>query len=257
MQEAGFGPGALDHRRQPRHRRRHRPAGGAARLRGGRQLRQQRGRRPTRWCARSAPAAAAPSRCRPTSATRRRCSRMFEQVDAQLGRLDGAGQQRRRGRRAGAGRRDERRRGSSACSRINVIGSFVCAREAVRRMSTRHGGARRRHRQPVQRRGAPGLARASTSTTRPARARSTASPSAWPRRWRPRASASTRCGPGLIDTEIHASGGLPDRARELAPTVPMQRAGTRRGGGRRDRLAAVGRGQLHHRPRSSTSPGGR
>jgi NAD(P)-dependent dehydrogenase (short-subunit alcohol dehydrogenase family) len=24
---------------------------------------------------------------------------------------------------------------------INIVGSFVCAREAIRRMSTRHGGA--------------------------------------------------------------------------------------------------------------------
>ncbi|WQO65392.1 SDR family oxidoreductase [Sinorhizobium medicae] len=32
--------------------------------------------------------------------------------------------------------------------------------------------------------------------------------------------------PGVIDTEIHASGGLPDRARDLAPTIPMQRPGT-------------------------------
>ncbi len=32
--------------------------------------------------------------------------------------------------------------------------------------------------------------------------------------------------PGLIDTEIHASGGLPDRARALAPSVPMQRTGS-------------------------------
>ena len=32
--------------------------------------------------------------------------------------------------------------------------------------------------------------------------------------------------PGIIETEIHASGGLPDRAREMAPMVPMQRAGS-------------------------------
>ena len=32
--------------------------------------------------------------------------------------------------------------------------------------------------------------------------------------------------PGLIETEIHASGGQPDRARQLAPQVPMQRTGT-------------------------------
>ena len=32
--------------------------------------------------------------------------------------------------------------------------------------------------------------------------------------------------PGIIDTDIHASGGLPDRAREMAPAIPMQRPGT-------------------------------
>ncbi|WP_275785564.1 SDR family oxidoreductase [Pararhizobium gei] len=32
--------------------------------------------------------------------------------------------------------------------------------------------------------------------------------------------------PGIIDTGIHASGGLPDRARDLAPSVPMKRPGT-------------------------------
>ena len=50
--------------------------------------------------------------------------------------------------------------------------------------------------------------------------------SAWPRKWPPRASASTRCGPGIIETDIHASGGLPDRAQQMAPLVPMQRAGS-------------------------------
>ena len=32
--------------------------------------------------------------------------------------------------------------------------------------------------------------------------------------------------PGVIDTEIHASGGQPERATRLAPTLPMQRPGT-------------------------------
>jgi NAD(P)-dependent dehydrogenase (short-subunit alcohol dehydrogenase family) len=32
--------------------------------------------------------------------------------------------------------------------------------------------------------------------------------------------------PGLIETEIHASGGLPDRVRDLAHLVPMQRGGS-------------------------------
>ena len=32
--------------------------------------------------------------------------------------------------------------------------------------------------------------------------------------------------PGIIETDIHASGGQPDRARQMSPQVPMQRAGT-------------------------------
>ena len=32
--------------------------------------------------------------------------------------------------------------------------------------------------------------------------------------------------PGIIETGIHASGGLPDRVRDVAPQVPMQRAGS-------------------------------
>jgi NAD(P)-dependent dehydrogenase (short-subunit alcohol dehydrogenase family) len=32
--------------------------------------------------------------------------------------------------------------------------------------------------------------------------------------------------PGVIDTEIHASGGQPDRAKTLASVLPMQRPGT-------------------------------
>lgn len=32
--------------------------------------------------------------------------------------------------------------------------------------------------------------------------------------------------PGIIDTDIHASGGLPDRANDLAHTIPMKRPGT-------------------------------
>jgi NAD(P)-dependent dehydrogenase (short-subunit alcohol dehydrogenase family) len=32
--------------------------------------------------------------------------------------------------------------------------------------------------------------------------------------------------PGIIETDIHASGGLPDRAAQMAPLVPMRRAGS-------------------------------
>ena len=32
--------------------------------------------------------------------------------------------------------------------------------------------------------------------------------------------------PGIIETEIHASGGQPDRVAQMAPQVPMRRAGS-------------------------------
>jgi len=32
--------------------------------------------------------------------------------------------------------------------------------------------------------------------------------------------------PGIIETEIHASGGEPNRAAELGPSAPVGRAGT-------------------------------
>ncbi len=32
--------------------------------------------------------------------------------------------------------------------------------------------------------------------------------------------------PGLIDTQIHADSGMPDRVERMAPTLPMQRAGS-------------------------------
>jgi NAD(P)-dependent dehydrogenase (short-subunit alcohol dehydrogenase family) len=32
--------------------------------------------------------------------------------------------------------------------------------------------------------------------------------------------------PGIIDTDIHASGGQPNRAAQMAPLVPLLRAGT-------------------------------
>ncbi len=74
---------------------------------------------------------------------------------------------------------------------INVFGSFICAREAVKRMSTAHqgqGGAIVNMSSVAAKLGGP----AGMSTTRRARARSTPSPLAWRARWRPKASASTR-----------------------------------------------------------------
>ncbi|MGC0378660.1 NAD(P)-dependent dehydrogenase (short-subunit alcohol dehydrogenase family) [Streptomyces sp. SAI-229] len=52
--------------------------------------------------------------------------------------------------------------------------------------------------------------------------------------------------PGLIDTEMHAAMGAPDRAREMAGSIPLRRGGTGRGdrGGRG--VADVAGGLVHH-----------
>lgn len=109
--------------------------------------------------------------------------------------------------------------------RINVIGSFLCAREAVRRMSTRHGGtggAIVNLSSAAARLGSPGqyvdyaASKGAIDTFTIGLAKEVAAEGI-------RVNAVR---PGLIDTEIHASGGLPRRAFDLAPTVPMQRVGT-------------------------------
>lgn len=108
---------------------------------------------------------------------------------------------------------------------INVIGTMVCAREAVKRMSTRHGGgggAIVNVSSAAARLGAPGqyldyaAAKGAIDTFTIGLAKEVAAEGI-------RVNAVR---PGLIDTEIHASGGLPDRVRELAHQVPMQRGGS-------------------------------
>lgn len=108
---------------------------------------------------------------------------------------------------------------------INVLGSFYCAREAVRRMSTRHGGAGGsivNVSSAAARLGAAGqyvdyaAAKGAVDTFTIGLAREVAAEGI-------RVNAVR---PGLIETEIHASGGLPDRVRDLAHQVPMGRGGT-------------------------------
>ena len=108
---------------------------------------------------------------------------------------------------------------------INVLGTFVCAREAVRRMSTRHGGsggAIVNVSSVAARLGGPGqyvdyaASKGAIDTFTVGLAREVATEGI-------RVNAVR---PGIIETEIHASGGQPDRAREMAPSVPMQRAGS-------------------------------
>ena len=108
---------------------------------------------------------------------------------------------------------------------INVIGSLLCAREAVRRMSTRHGGgggAIVNLSSAAARLGSPGqyvdyaAAKGAIDAFTLGLAREVATEGI-------RVNAVR---PGIIDTEIHASGGEPGRAAQLAPSVPMKRAGS-------------------------------
>ena len=108
---------------------------------------------------------------------------------------------------------------------INVFGSFMCAREAVKRMSTRYqggGGSIVNVSSAAARLGAPGQyvdyasAKGAIDTFTIGLAKEVAAEGI-------RVNAVR---PGIIDTDIHASGGLPNRVRDLAPQVPMQRAGT-------------------------------
>ena len=150
--------------------------------------------------------------------------RMFEKVDAKLGRLNGLVNN------AGvvdaSARVDEM---SLARWRrmfdINVIGSLLCAREAVRRMSTRHGGeggAIVNLSSAAARLGSPGqyvdyaAAKGAIDAFTIGLAKEVAGEGI-------RVNAVR---PGLIETEIHASGGLPNRVKDLQHQIPMQRGGT-------------------------------
>jgi len=108
---------------------------------------------------------------------------------------------------------------------INVFGTLSCSREAVRRMSTKHGGAGVaivNLSSAAARLGAPGqyvdyaAAKGAIDVFTLGLAKEVGAEGI-------RVNAVR---PGLIETEIHASGGQPDRARQLAHQVPMQRTGS-------------------------------
>jgi NAD(P)-dependent dehydrogenase (short-subunit alcohol dehydrogenase family) len=150
--------------------------------------------------------------------------KMFETVDAKLGRLSALVNN--------AGVVDMPQRVDEMTVerldrmfRINITGSFICAREAVRRMSTKHGGSGGvivNLGSAAARLGSPGqyvdyaAAKGAIDVFTLGLGKEVAAEGI-------RVNAVR---PGLIDTEIHASGGLPNRARELAHLVPMQRPGT-------------------------------
>ncbi|WP_038378402.1 SDR family oxidoreductase, partial [Bradyrhizobium elkanii] len=108
---------------------------------------------------------------------------------------------------------------------VNVTGSILCAREAVKRMSTRHGGQGGvivNLSSVAAKLGAP-------NTYVDYAASKGAIDSFTIGLGYEVANEGIRVAgirPGLIDTDIHAAGGEPDRAHRLAHMVPMKRVGT-------------------------------
>jgi NAD(P)-dependent dehydrogenase (short-subunit alcohol dehydrogenase family) len=108
---------------------------------------------------------------------------------------------------------------------INVVGAFVCAREAVRRMSTRHGGSGGvvvNLSSAAARLGSPGLyvdyaaTKAALDTFTLGLAREVAEEGIRVNGVRP----------GIIDTEIHATSGMAGRLGAAVEQVPMKRLGS-------------------------------
>jgi len=149
--------------------------------------------------------------------------RLFEAVDRELGPLQALVNN------AGMLERQSRLEDMDAAriARVlatNVTGAFICAREAVRRMSTAHGGAGGAIVNVSSRAaglGAPGeyvdyaAAKAAVEAMTVGLAREVAAEG-----------IRVNCvRPGIIYSDIHASGGDPGRVDRLAPTVPMKRGG--------------------------------
>lgn len=148
---------------------------------------------------------------------------MFEAIDREFGRLDVLVNN--------AGMLEQQMRleqmDAARWTRVlgaNVIGSFLCAREAIKRMSTRHGGrggAIVNLSSVAARLGAPGeyidyaAAKGAIDSMTLGLAKEVASEGI-------RVNAVR---PGVIQTDIHAAGGEPDRVERVKASVPMGRGG--------------------------------
>ncbi|MDH4555883.1 SDR family oxidoreductase [Pseudomonas sp. BN417] len=149
--------------------------------------------------------------------------RMFEHLDRAFGRLDVLVNN------AGMLERQMRLEDMDVARlervlRANVVGSFLCAREAIKRMSTRHGGqggAIVNLSSIAARLGAPNeyidyaAAKGAIDSMTLGMAKELAADGI-------RVNAVR---PGVIRTEIHASGGEPDRVERVRQSVPMGRGG--------------------------------
>ena len=107
---------------------------------------------------------------------------------------------------------------------LNVTGAFLCCREAVRRMSRAHGGAGGvvvNVSSVAATHGSPGeyVDYAASKAALDALTRGLALEVA------DEGIRVAGVRPGIVDTDIHASGGQPDRVARVAPNVPMRRAG--------------------------------
>jgi len=108
---------------------------------------------------------------------------------------------------------------------VNVAGAILCAREAVRRMSTRHGGA------------------GGSIVNISSRAAQIGSAGEWVHYAASKGAIDSftiglarevategirvnAVAPGLVETGLHVASGMPDRLERLAPSIPMKRAGT-------------------------------
>lgn len=108
---------------------------------------------------------------------------------------------------------------------VNVVGSFLCCREAVRRMSTRHGG------------------RGGVIVNISSRAAGLGGAGEWVHYAASKGAVDSltiglarevaaegirvnAVAPGLIATNLHAVAGAPDRLERLSPSIPMLRPGT-------------------------------